>query len=105
VRRLTVAPTLVGGPESEVAAPTLDQFVVRAGLDDLAMLEEVDPVGVPYRPETMGDLHDRLPDSEQPTASWMARSLPRDEGGSLVEDDDPGSTAGRVRWHPLALAA
>ena len=91
----------LGGPvavEARVAPPALEQLVVRALLDDPAVLEHDDQVGVADRREAMSD-HERRAAGEQPPERALDLPLGADvdRRRRLVEDQDPRVGEERAR--------
>src|SRR5215204_2001911 len=79
-----------GGPiavQSQVAAPLRDELLVRPLLDDSAMLEDDDEIGIPDRREPVGDDDGRAA-GEEPAKRELDAALGADVDARrrLVED-------------------
>ena len=87
--RTRTAPPLLGLVELAVEAVLREQLVVRALLDDPAVVEHDDQVGVPHGREAVGD-HERRPAHHQLVERVEDHGLgPRvDRRRRLVEDED-----------------
>ena len=74
--------------ELEIATSRLQQFLVRAHLNDVTIVDEYDPVGVSYRRQPMGD--DKTNSTRQHAFNPMLNSLlcfGIDRTGGLVQDE------------------
>ena len=100
-------PRVLGGDDLGVRGARREQFVVRAGADDPAVLEHEDLIGVADRRHALGDDHDRgLVDARRQRRSQasIGREVERREG--VVEHVDVGLHDQRTGdRQPLALAA
>ena len=92
-----------------VAVETADghQLGVAAGLDDRAVVEDKDAVGMANRAQAMGD-HERRPAVQQLLEALLDQplALAVQVAGGFVEDEDPGiGQNGSRDCEPLALTA